>query len=333
MTIKKLALQVKVAGMMGGLLKLATVELLQQPTEPELKDWTELVCPNDFKKPKYVPATYKCECGFEAQHWSKLLRVKAGTTTEVEIPKLTREGDIQTAMVTQMAFADFVEAGYADALPKEDAERPIRPLDDTSEETLNKLLVANQMDKTAIIVKWNDSKEEKIALLTTSPSGKVVLRRIIPSNLVQVKTLGMQIDPTKIGELTEEEKTFLSNPCLDTLKSLKYENIENFKSDTAVKKNFEVLRDLIKDTALKRDLEEARTFLKQHVPKAKNETFEVKDYRVQALTIEATTGNKKIVASQKQASLKELMQQQKAQKQQGLTQELTIPKTKIKKKK
>lgn len=263
MTIKKLALQVKVAGMMGGMLKIATVELLQQPTEPELSDYTELVCPNDFKKTKYSPATYTCDCGFVASHWSKLLRVIKGTNKEVEIPKLSRDAETQTATVTQMPFAEFIKAGYADALPKEDAEKPISPLDDTSRETLNKLLVAHQMDKTAIIIKWNDTKEQKIALLTTSPSGKVVLRRIIPSNLIQFKKIGMSIDPTKIT---------------------------------------------------KEDLTEARTFLKQHVPKANDKTFEVYDYRIQALTIQATSGKIAKTASQKQQNMKELLQLARAKK-------------------
>jgi len=262
MAIKRLVLQVKAKGMLGAALKLATIELLQQPTEPELSEFTELVCPNDFKRTKYVPASYLCECGASFGHWSKLARVLKGTRKILEMAKLSKgNGEIESAELTCMGFQEFVKQGYADALPKEDAERPIKATDDESKKNLFKLLVANQIDKTAIIVKWNDTHEQKIALLTTSPSGKVVLRRIIPSNLVRVKDPGIYLDPTQIT---------------------------------------------------KEDVAEAQEFLKSYVPKATPETFDVDDYRVQAVTVEATA--KATTAPAKQQAMAELLQVAKAKK-------------------
>ena len=282
MAVQKLVLEAKVGAMMGLPLKIATINLLQQATEPELSDWTQLMCPQDFKKPKYIPARYECDCGFKAGHWSALARVINGTRKLLEIPKLTKgNGEVEHAQVSCMPFEEFVKQGYIDALPKEDAERPIKAADDESRDNLFKLLTAQEIDKTAIIVKWNDTKEQKIALLATTPSGKIVLRRVIPSNLVQIKEAGMYLDKTQF------------NPP---------HNHADAKDCTEKCPNFRA----------KQDLEQARQFLKEYIPKANPKTFEVDDYRVQAIKIEATT--RATSAPAKQQAMAELLQVARAKK-------------------
>lgn len=196
------------AELMGMGVDIATIKIGGYARQPDLRSWTDLVCPEDFKKPTYHSSNYKCECGATYTTWQKLLRVKKGTTDPVEIPKLTKgNGEIERAKIYTMSFAEFSK--YADAMDPKEPERYVTAKDESTQENLVKLLLAQEIDKTAIIITFNDTTEQKIALLTTTVSGRIVLRFIIPTNLVQLAE-SMLVDKTKLTEKDiEEARMFL----------------------------------------------------------------------------------------------------------------------------
>ena len=205
MKARKLLIQ---ATAMGMSMNLITLKIGNPAKERELSSYTELVCPKDNKKPDYVPSGYRCGCGFTATTWQSLKRVLKGTTTPLDMPTLTKgNGEVEVAKMYRMTVEAF--AKIADFVDPKDGDHPVTTEDDASTMNLYRVLVAQQTLNEVVILKWNDTKEEIIALLTTTLSGKIVIRKIIPPNLVIVGD-SLMLDKTKLtAKDIEEAKQFM----------------------------------------------------------------------------------------------------------------------------
>jgi len=151
---------------------------------------TDLVCHKCNQKPEYKGG-YVCSCGEKYGHWKALKRVLKGTFTELVKNRLSNEKETM-ADLYKMSLTEFAE--HVDATR---AEHGITVKDESSSKNLYKLLVATKKLEVAIIVIWKDTYEEKIALLTTSLSGRIILREIIPRNLAILRET-LKVDKSKI---------------------------------------------------------------------------------------------------------------------------------------
>jgi hypothetical protein len=189
-----------VADVSGFATAIAEVHIANFASEPELKDWTDLVCPTCLTSTEYHGAGYECKtCNQTYSWWGKLVRVLKGTKTKLDIPRLIKEHDIATGKLSKMTRAEF--AKYVDATK---AEKGVTQVDSGSTHNLFKLLVASERAGYVIIVRYNDTTEEVVALLKVSASGRVILQEIIPKNLVQLKqTLVLNMNEVNESEVSE----------------------------------------------------------------------------------------------------------------------------------
>jgi len=193
-----------VADVMGMQTSIAVLKIQAFATEPDLKEWTDLVCPKCGKVPKYSGANYNCGCGESYSWWGKLKRVIKGTVTEVLMPRLLGSGEEAVAKLYKMDIATFSK--YVDATKE---ERGVTVKDEASARNLFKLIVATEKLGNVLIVRYNDTTEEVVALLTQSVSRRVILKNIIPINLLELKET-LKIDMSGITEKDiEEAKGFL----------------------------------------------------------------------------------------------------------------------------
>jgi len=188
--------------------------------------YTDLVCPNCNQLPeKEGREIYKCSCGFEASSWQKLKRVIKGTFREVVKARLESGSKETYADMYKMRLKDF--GRFVDATKE---EHGVTVDDDPSARNLFKLLVGAKFpiagQKWVIIIFWKDTYEERIALLTTSISGTIILKEVIPRNLALLRET-LKVDENKVSE---------------------------------------------------QDVEQAKALLMQ-IPGAKDEMFDIKDYR------------------------------------------------------
>jgi hypothetical protein len=216
---RKLRLVAEVSGFPTAI---AEVHIQNFANEPELHDWTELVCPSCLTPTKYHGATYECEgCHQNYPWWGKLLRVIKGTKQKVEMPRLIKEHDIAIGKLYKMKREDF--AKYCDATK---AEKGVSQVDSGSAHNLFKLLVATEKAGYIIIVRYNDTTEEVVALLKISQSGRIILQEIIPLNLVQLKET-LILNPSEISEKDALEakafvEQFIPGASEETLKVSDY---------------------------------------------------------------------------------------------------------------
>jgi hypothetical protein len=202
MKARKLVLQATFLGMSANI---ATINVGNPAKERELREFTELVCPQDNKKTRYEVPHYRCDCGFSTTAWQGLKRVLKGTTTLLEIPKLTKGSEVEVAKI----FTKPVEAFAKEALYTRGSERPVKAEDDNSILNLYRLMVAQAALNRVVIVKYNDTTEQVVALLTATENGDIVLREIIPTNLVIVGER-LKLDKSKLtAKDIEEAKMFL----------------------------------------------------------------------------------------------------------------------------
>lgn len=212
---RKLRLVATVAGFQTAI---AEVHIQNFASEPELKDWTELVCPTCMTPTKYHGAVYECEtCHSSYSWWGKLLRVIKGTKQKVEMPRLLKEKEEAVGKLYKMKREDF--AKYIDATK---SEKGVSQVDAGSSHNLFKLLVASERAGYVIIVRYNDTTEEIVALLKVSVSGRVILQEIVPVNLVQLKQTLMlntgEISETDVTEAQAFVEQFLPTASEDNLK-------------------------------------------------------------------------------------------------------------------
>lgn len=221
MKARKLVLE---ATIMGYPTNIATVRIGFPAKEMCVGEYTELVCPNDNKplgksapKPaektekKTEPAPqpekrepmYRCTCGFTATTWQQLKRVVKGTSEELQMPTLTvGNGEVEKARIFKIPEQALAKSPlYIDP---SDAEHPITIEDEGSMVNLFKTMVAARVRKEVIFVRWNDTKEQVIAMLTTTRSGDIVLSKIIPTNVVRIGNR-LSLDETKVSEKDRKE--------------------------------------------------------------------------------------------------------------------------------
>jgi len=195
--------------------------------EPE----TELLCPKCKQKPKWQGG-YDCTCcpicgkpmerividdkgtvnwkcpedGYQEpshyNHWSQLLRVVKATGEPITKTKFTNEKEdvVADAFIMDMKqFSEIVDATLT--------EYGVVVSDETSARQIKKLLIATKNLGKVVLIKYLDTFEERIAILTTSISQRIILKEIIPLNLADIKET-MHIDLSNVSEqdLAEAEQ-------------------------------------------------------------------------------------------------------------------------------
>ena len=228
------------ATLMGMPIKLATIKVGSPANEAELKQWTDLVCPEDKRSTHYVPPVYECECGFKATAWQKLTRVIKGTTKILKIPKLTQDDTVQQAQMYRISTPNFIALKIADCVDSKDAEHPVLCDDDESKSNLFKIMSAQESGQSVIILRWNDTTEQIIAMLTLTPSGRIVLRKLIPKNLVRGLERGLWFDKTKLTEDDiDQAKVFLKQLPEATAKTFEVNDYRIQQFDVMGQQTFE----------------------------------------------------------------------------------------------
>jgi hypothetical protein len=166
-----------------------------------MKPETELLCPKCGAKPAWR-GFYECVCGATYNHWSKLKRVVLGTGEEVKQVKLLEgEGPVQ-AQAYVMSLEEF--AKYVDATSE---EYGVVTKDQASAANLKKLLIAMRNLGKVILIRFNDTYEQRVAILTTSISNRIILKEIIPLNLAEIKeTMRVSLENVTPQEVNEAEQ-------------------------------------------------------------------------------------------------------------------------------
>jgi hypothetical protein len=103
--------------------------------------------------------------------------------------KLTEKDETAVATLYWMSTEKFKK--HADAVI---GEYGVKPADKASERNLLRILAGTMLGGKVMIVKFNDTYEQRIALATVSESGRVLLREIMPANLAFISET-MRVDP------------------------------------------------------------------------------------------------------------------------------------------
>lgn len=221
MRSRKLKLVVNVGG-----LKLPIATVLIKKFADVLKAKTELVCPRCGRKPTYK-AQYTCTCcplcgkpmeahvvdekgtvnykcaehGWQDpstyKHWSQLKRVLPDGTP-IEKPKLTT-GETVEAELTKMDIIQFSK--YSDATL---SEYGVRVTDVNSAQNLRKMLIASRNLGYVMLIRFSDTYETRLAVLMTSISNRIILKELIPLNLLDQRET-MKIDFKQVTDHDIEE--------------------------------------------------------------------------------------------------------------------------------
>jgi len=188
-----------VANLSGFPMSLGTVSI--QKYAKVRKADTILVCPECGEKPTWF-GEYRCNCGKTYGHWSKLKRIVAATRQVVEKEKLTA-GETVQAEVYVMDAKDYAEK-YADATLE---EHGLIAKDEQTTLNVRKLLIAVERLGKVVIIRFNDTYETRICLLSMSMSGRVVLREIIPVNLAEItETLKVEMGDVTEADIVEAQQ-------------------------------------------------------------------------------------------------------------------------------
>jgi hypothetical protein len=192
---------------------------------------TELACPKCGEKPAWIGGysctccsicgkpmeavpvdekgaiNYKCpEHGWQDpsyyKTWQSLKRILADGT-EVTKEKLIGEGDVE-ADAYIMDVPEFSK--YADATL---SEYGVIVRDETSARNLRKLLIAMHNLGKVIILHFNDTYEERVCILTTSISNRIILKELMPLNLADIQeTMKVSFEGITDKDIQEAE-TFI----------------------------------------------------------------------------------------------------------------------------
>lgn len=223
---RTLKISVSLSGMTAMPIATVTITKFADFLEPD----TDLICPQCKTKPTWHGG-YDCTCcpkcgkpmerkivdekgtvnwkcpedGYQEpthfNHWSQLERILKSTGQPILKPKLNEEGKDVLATAYTMdveEFAKYVDATYM--------EYGVIVKDEESAGNLRKLLVASEKLSKVVFIRFNDTYEERIAILTTSISDRIILKEIIPLNLADIKET-MRIDLSKVSaeEIAEAE--------------------------------------------------------------------------------------------------------------------------------
>ena len=154
---------------------------------------TALVCPSCGAEPKWSGG-YDCSCGAKYNHWSRLKRVLKATLQEIIKVKFTdgESVDGKAYVLDRKEFADK----YSDAILEEKGIVADNP---TTARNIRNLLIATRTLNKVVVVSFKDTYEERTCLLTLSESNRVLLREIIPQNILDLEET-MRADLTGVSE-------------------------------------------------------------------------------------------------------------------------------------
>lgn len=187
-----------VVSVSGMTMPLATVTI--QKFADFLMPETELLCPACNAKPTWNGG-YDCACGKHYNHWSQLKRVVKATGQEITKQRFTDEKTPVMAQAYMMELLDF--AKYVDATYN---EYGVTVKDEASARNLKKLLIATKNLGKVVLVRFKDTYEERVAVLTLSLSNRIILRELIPLNLQDIKeTIRIDLKEVTPQELEEAE--------------------------------------------------------------------------------------------------------------------------------
>jgi len=156
---------------------------------------TKLVCPKCSVDTEYLNPYHCPQCGENFSSWMKLKRVDKITGEELPKPRLLPEKTTAQAQVYHMSAEEFAQK-YLDITAD---DKGIEPLDANSVLQLQLLLVLAERMQQVIVLRWNDTYQINVAVLTLSPSNRVVLKEIIPRPLVIPKPT-FTVDPESVSE-------------------------------------------------------------------------------------------------------------------------------------
>ena len=195
---RTIKLSVSVMGMAR--MPIATVVIQKFADQHDWKKSTALICPECGKKPKYHSG-YECECGFKGATWQSLKRVLKATKEAIVKPRLIQPKEDVLADLFCMSIEEFSK--YIDATR---AEYGVTVTDETSARNLKKLIIATEKLGKVILLRYNDTYEKVVGILTLSMSNRVIIKDIIPLNLLEAKeTVRVNIAEVKPEELAEAE--------------------------------------------------------------------------------------------------------------------------------
>jgi hypothetical protein len=104
----------------------------------------------------------------------------------------------QAYMMELLDFAKYVDATYN--------EYGVTVKDEASARNLKKLLIATKNLGKVVLVRFKDTYEERVAVLTLSLSNRIILRELIPLNLQDIKeTIRIDLKEVTPQELEEAE--------------------------------------------------------------------------------------------------------------------------------
>lgn len=145
---------------------------------------TKLVCPDCKQEPESVPQYHCPRCDIDYSSWAKLLRVDRQTGEPVDKPVLYDEKDPPKATIYKMPVDEF-QNKYSDATAD---DKGVEPTDAMSAMNLQNLIVATERLAHVIVLKWKEKYQENVAILTLSPSNRVILKEVIPRPIAQLKS-------------------------------------------------------------------------------------------------------------------------------------------------
>ena len=220
-----LKIAVRISGME---MPIANVKI--KPFAEVIKADTERLCPKCHAKPKWNGG-YDCTCcpkcgkpmqgeiddaqrvswkcpedGYqEPTHyssWEQLEQVVKATGEPIIKTKFTndKEDVVGDAFIMDMKqFSEIVDATIS--------EYGITANDDKSAVNLKKLLIATKYLNKVVLVKYLDTYEERVTILTTSISNRIILKEIIPRNLANIEeTMRIDLSGVSQQELAEAEQ-------------------------------------------------------------------------------------------------------------------------------
>lgn len=189
---RKLILEAAIGGMT---MALGEVRIQNFATMYEYTKATHNVCPKCGGDAKWY-APYKCEeCDETFTHHSKLRKLVTDTGEDMTKPRLLQPKETAKATIYKMEAVAFAEK-YADATM---SEAGITADDDTAQTNIIKLVVAVERLGQVIVLRWPDTNEWRVALLTVSSSNRIILREIIPANLLTARET-MRVDMSLVTE-------------------------------------------------------------------------------------------------------------------------------------
>jgi hypothetical protein len=217
---RKISVVVSVGGMT---MPLGTFKIATFAGKYNYTSATTLVCPSCKEKPDSVPQYHCPRCNKDYTSWAKLLRVDKVTGEPVVKDVLHDSKDPPQANLYKLPIADF-QSRYSDATAE---DKGIEPADAMSAMNLQNLIVATERLNYVIVLKWTEKYQENVAILTLSPSNRVVLKEVIPRPIAQLK-------PTKtvdMESITEQQIT-LARQLIDQIPEVTDEvmTVEDFRT-------------------------------------------------------------------------------------------------------